>query len=64
MLAVLPHLEIDAVQEELLNGNAETLLGVGDNLPDLILDCMGGTKGKEVLVRYGVEQRLLTIQMH
>ena len=63
MLAVLPHLEIDVVQEELGNGNAETLLG-GDNLPDLILDCMGGTKGKEILVRYGVEQRLLIIQMH
>ena len=63
MLAVLPHLEIDALQEELWNGNAESLLG-GDNLPDLILDCMGGTKGKEVLVRYGVEQRLLMIQIH
>ena len=63
MLAVLPHLEIDALQEELWNGNAERLLR-GDNLPDLILDCMGGTKGKEVLVRYGVEQRLLIIQIH
>ena len=63
MLAVLPHLEIDALQEELWNGNAERLLG-GDNLPDLILDCMGGTKGKEVLLRYGVEQRLLIIQIH
>ena len=56
MLGVLPHIQIDAFEEQLQSGNEETLLG-GDAVPDILLDCMGGTKGKALLVRYGVERR-------
>jgi len=59
MLAVLPHLEIDTLHEELGNGNEEKVLG--NSIPDLILDCMGGTKSKELLLRYALQRRLWQI---
>ncbi|CAE7029355.1 TCD1, partial [Symbiodinium natans] len=53
MCEVLPHVDIELRREHLTAEQAPGLLGPSEDgrLPDMLLDCIGGTSGKELLMR-------------
>ena len=65
MQEVLPHLRVEVRHQHLVSGQEVQLLGAGDDgrLPDMFLDCMGGSAGKEMLMRFALQHRIPVISV-
>ena len=58
---MLPHLEIDAVHEDLKSlENLQEIGEINGKNPDVILDCLSSTQYKELLVKYALDRTLRT----
>ncbi|CAK9013829.1 Cysteine synthase 2 (CS 2) (Cysteine synthase-like protein) (CSl) (O-acetylserine (thiol)-lyase 2) (OAS-TL 2) (O-acetylserine sulfhydrylase 2) [Durusdinium trenchii] len=64
ILRVLPHLEIDAVHEDLKNlENLQEIGEINGKNPDVILDCLSSTQYKELLVKYALDRKIRLVSV-
>ena len=65
MPEVLPHVAVEVRHQLLAAGTEPQVLGPSEDgrLPDMFLDCMGATAGKELLMRFALEHRIPVISV-
>ncbi|CAJ1329767.1 unnamed protein product [Effrenium voratum] len=64
MLAVLPHLDIEAVPSHLTEGREDECLAPRDgDCETMILDCVGGFRSKELIMRYALARHVRVVSV-